>query len=827
MVRADAFTPQFGKPNSLLSPKSATSKLTRRVAKSLHPIRRKFRLGPNHRATVNSLFGLVLVLCVCSSLRGDEPSSSLLTVTAQAELLDNHCVVCHDEDQRAADLAIDQFDVSDLSTAAEIWEKVVLKIRTGEMPPADADPLSESDRDALASSLETALDLAAAAAPNPGRPAVHRLNRTEYAAAVRDLLGLEIDSRELLPADDAGFGFDNIADTLSFSPVLMERYIAAAETISRLAVGDLSMRPSIQTIKTPKVLLQNERMSEELPFGSRGGLSIRHRFPLDGQYILRIELAGLRARGPEPVEVRLDGTRIKIFGSTDKKSDLYGGRAAAKIGFRFQAEAGTHTVGISFLRRTYATEGLGPSRLPPGNIAAPTFAARRVSGIEFDGPHDATGLGDTESRRRIFVCRPDHTGEESACAEQILSTLARRAFRRPVSDADVSELLAFYESGRERGSFDMGIQAAIERLLVDPEFLFRVERDPPDVKPGSAYAINDIELASRLSFFLWSSIPDNELLKVAERGELGDPDKLESQVRRMLADERSIALVENFAAQWLYLRNMRSVTPDLNLYPEFDDNLRDSFRCESELFIADQIRHDRSLADLLSADYSFVNERLARHYGIPNVYGSRYRKIQFADGRRGGLLGQGSILTVTSYATRTSPVLRGKWLLENILGSAPPPPPDDVPALSDSRGSDVPTTMRERMSQHSTDPACASCHQLMDPLGFALENFDAVGQWRTEDETGAPIDASGSLPDGSKLGGPADLRKVLLDRREQFSRTIVTKLLTYALGRGLDYHDAPAIRQIMRDAAADDFRWHSVILGISRSQPFQMRRAYP
>jgi len=761
-------------------------------------------------------------------LAADDASPATLPVARQRALVDQYCVDCHDQQQQTAGLSLDELDLTKISEGAESWEKVVRKLRTGAMPPPEADQPTQAERDALATALEVALDRSAAANPNPGRSAVHRLNRTEYANAIRDLLALEVDSRALLPADDSGYGFDNNADTLSFSPVLLERYMSAAAKISRLAVGDPSIQPSIETYNVSKVLVQDERMSEELPFGSRGGVAIRHRFPLDGEYVLKLTLSGRPSRELQQLEARLDGKRIELFelDGTSAKSQ-YGGPASGDLEVRFTAKAGTRMVGVAFLKRTLAAEGLGPERLPPGNILfASGGANRHVSKLQIGGPYNAQGPGDTESRRRIFRCKTK-SDEDDNCAEQIVARLARQAWRRPVTDEDVQSLFAFYAAGRKRGTFDAGIQAVLERLLVDPEFLFRVENDPPGIAPSTAYQLSDVELASRLSFFLWSSIPDDELLDVAERGGLRDPEALQTQIQRMLADERSDALITNFASQWLYLRNMRAVTPDINLYPEFDDNLREAFQRETELFLASQIRDDRSLLDLLSADYSFANERLARHYKIPNVYGSRYRRVSFPDGRRGGLIGQGSILTVTSYANRTSPVLRGKWLLENILGSPPPPPPPDVPELPDAGDVGTAATIRERLQRHSTDPSCASCHVRMDPLGFALENFDAIGAWRTIDESGAEIDATGNLPDGSNFEGPADLRELLLSRGDEFAWTVTSKLLTYALGRGLEYYDAPAIRKIMREAAADDHRWSSVILGIVGSQPFQMRRSKP
>jgi hypothetical protein len=649
------------------------------------------------------------------------------------------------------------------------------------------------------------------------------LNRVEYANAVRDVLALEIDGRALLPPDDQGFGFDNNADLLTMSPGLLDRYMLAARKIIRSAIGDLSMRPLAQRYPVPRLLTQEDRMSEELPFGSRGGAVIRHNFPLDAEYILRVRLQGNPARSAgERLEIRVDGERIKLFTLTGQRAGAQGtaeGASEPGLEIRFAAKAGPHDLGVSLIKRTLAPEGVGPARLPVGSIS---FRAAGVGSLEVAGPYDATGVGETPSRRRIFSCHPVKGREDRGCAKEILSTLARRAFRRPVTERDLQALLAFYEEGRA-GGFEAGIGTALERLLIDPEFLFRIEREPAGTAAGSVYRLSDLELASRLSFFLWSSVPDDELIEVAARGKLGNPAVLEQQVRRMLVDPRSSALVANFAAQWLYLRNMRTVAPDATLYPDFDDELREAFQRETELFLESQLRADRSAVELLTANYTFVNERLARHYQIPNVYGSHFRRVTVDNPARAGLLGQGSILTVTSYATRTSPVLRGKWLLENILGAPPPPPPPDVPALKDNDVSLKPLSVRQRMEEHRKSPVCSSCHARMDPLGFALENFDAIGRWRTADEGNVPIDAAGSLPEGTHFEGPAELRTMLLARRAEFVRTIAEKMLTYALGRGIEYYDRPAVRSILAEATASDYRWSSLVLGIVKSTPFQMR----
>jgi hypothetical protein len=706
--------------------------------------------------------------------------------------------------------------------------------------------------------LIASLDEAAAAAPNPGRPAVHRLNRAEYANAIRDLLALEIDSRSLLPADGADFGFDNIADSLSVSPLLLERYMSAASKVSRLAIGDLNLSPSSQTYKVPKLLLQEDRMGEELPFGSRGGTSVRHHFPLDANYIIKVNIESprsdqpqdlyQRSDAPEQLDVRVDGERVGAFnigkpkssewsyakngfadGVPADKEDLADWWGARTLEVRFPAKAGTRTIAISFLKRTLAYEGVRPKALPAFYDYLGVLPNVEPGVIDFQiaGPYDAKAIGDTPSRRRVFVRRPSGPEDEVACAREILSALARRAYRRPVDDNDVQTLLQFYEDGYKAGGFEEGIRSAIERLLVSSSFLFRVEVDPPGLSPGSAYELSDLELASRLSFFLWSSIPDDELLDLAERGELKDSVVLERQVRRMLADARSESMVSSFATQWLYLRNLSAVTPDVNLFPDFDDSLREALRRETELFVSSQLRADRSVVDLLRADYTFLKERLARHYGIPGVYGGHFRRVELNGRRLGGLLGHGSILTVTSYATRTSPVKRGKWLLENLLGSPPPPPPPNVPELPETGELGGATTLRERMELHVKNPGCASCHVKMDPLGFALEHFDAVGKWRTISEGGLPVDSHGTLPDGTVLAGAPGLRDELLGKEEEFVRTVIEKLLTYALGRGLEYYDQPAVRQIAREAAVDDYRWSSIILGIAKSTPFRMRSSAP
>ena len=755
-------------------------------------------------------------------------------------VLDRYCVACHNERLLTGNLALDDIDVGHVGAAAETWEKVLRKLRTQAMPPPRRPRPDAATYGAFASWLETALDRSAAADPDPGRPTIHRLNRLEYTNAIRDLLALEIDSRTMLPADDLAYGFDNNADILTVAPGLLERYMSAARKISRLAVGDPSIEADAVRYPLSSLLVQDDRMSEDLPFGSRGGAAVRHHFPLDGEYVVRIALQGNRgSREPQEIDVRVDGVRRALLrvGRWPEGGEAGAARrvdAGDPLVVRFPVRAGSRTVSVSFTKRTSVTEGMAPSRLPIWTFSTGRGYVERMAleSVQIEGPYSPdtlgrgpAGAGETDSLRRIFTCRPATAADEEPCADEILATLARRAFRRPVTGLDLSILRDFYAEGRRGGTFAAGIQRALESILVDPEFLFRIERDPDGVAPATAYRLSDVELASRLSFFLWSSIPDDELLDAAASGRLGDPAVLERQVRRMLADERASVLVSSFAAQWLHLRRMRTVTPDVNAFPAFDDNLRAALVRETELFLESQMRDDRSVVDLLSADYTFVNERLARHYGIPNVYGSRFRRIDLPGDERRGLLGHGSILTVTSLATRTSPVVRGKWVLENVLGTPPPPPPPDIPDLPERAADGMVTSLRARLEAHRANPVCSNCHARMDPLGFALENFDAVGKWRDTGVAGGAIDASGTLPDGTAFEGFPGLRDVLLERRGEFVATVTEKLLTYALGRGVAYSDRPAIRAIVREAAASDYRWSSLVLGIARSLPFQMRRS--
>ena len=733
-------------------------------------------------------------------------------------VLDRYCVTCHNTRLEVGGLALDEVDPMQVGTHPALWEKVLRKLRTGLMPPEPRPRPDAETYQALVTHFETALD---AAAPDPGRPGPQRLNRTEYVNAVRDLLDLEVDGRALLPPDETGYGFDNIGDVLTVSPALLERYLLAGARISRWAVGDATLPATTASYRTSPLEAQNDRMSEDLPFGSRGGLAVRHHFPLDAEYEIKVALRGRGGAGQQ-LQVRLDHALVGTFELGDR----------APLELRLPVRAGTRLLSVAFvdqLEQSLPVDGRPPP--PPITSFAYTLypSDPAVESIDVVGPYQGEVPADTPSRRAIFSCRPASVDDERGCAREIVTALAGRAYRRPVGESDVEPLLSAYDASRaDGGGFEDGVRWAVEALLVSPKFLFRIEDEPTDVAPGAPYRVADLDLASRLSFFLWSRPPDQALLDLAQAGRLGDPGVLEGEVTRMLADPRSRALVENFVGQWLYLRNLRSVAPDATEFPEFDDNLREAFREETSLFVDDQLRADRSVLDLLRADYTFVNERLARHYGIPNVYGSHFRRVDYQDSRRGGLLGHGSVLTVTSYPHRTSPVVRGKWLLENLLGAPPPPPPPDVPELEEEDGGALPTTIRERMAQHRASPACATCHATIDPMGFALENFDAVGRWRSH-EPGAPtpIDASGTFPDGRAFDGPAAFREALLEAPwgTEFVNTVTEKLMTYALGRGLDYYDAPVIRQVLRDAEPGGYRWSSLILGIVESPPFQMRRA--
>src|SRR5580658_5615511 len=765
----------------------------------------------------------------------------------QQAILKQYCVSCHSPLVKSGGLVLATQDMANPGAHAATYEKVVRKLRAGVMPPAGMPRPPKPAYDGFASWLEAELDSAAAAHPNAGRTeALHRLNRAEYQNAIRDLLALDINTADLLPADDASYGFDNIAGVLKVSQALMERYLSVAGTIGRLAVGEPPRTPEAITYRLNPQLPQYDHI-EGLPFGTRGGALILHIIPADAEYDIRVQLqraSGASISGlfePHDLEISVDGAEAKRFTvkpvPPERKAAAKEGAAAAvaakpekpektarkeadaDLHFRIALKAGPRDIGVAFLMKDHAEDTslrepfkrLDNSGGNGVNLSQPHLAAVIVTG-PLSIAEAKTGA-DTPSRQRIFICHPSTAAEESPCAEKILSSLARRAYRRPVTTADTGILMASYQDGRKEGDFEQGIEVAIRRMLVSPEFLFRVERDPANVPPKTNYRLSDLELASRLSFFLWSSIPDEQLIELAVAGKLKDHEVLEGQVRRMLADSRSRALVENFAGQWLYLRNLPAATPNLDMFPDFDEGLRQDMRQETELFFGSIIHQDRSVLTLLNADYTYLNERLARHYAIPNVYGSHFRRVSLGDqaGIRGGLLGQGSILTVTSHNDRTSPVVRGKWILENILGNPPMPPPAVVPPLSqDNNVNGKVLSMRERMAIHRENPVCASCHAVIEPTGFALENFDAVGVWRDVDNTpavpwvrtegSAAIDASGKLPDGTMFNGPAELRSALLSRPDRFVTTLAEKLTIYALGRGIEYYDMPAIRSIVRDS---------------------------
>ena len=776
-------------------------------------------------------------LSAAAAPAGEQPEAGMRTPVPSEHraLLDRYCVTCHNDRLRTGNLSFEADGFHHVGRDTEGWERVIRKLRSATMPPAGR-PRPEPARYAsFAAWLEATIDRAAAADPRPGRPTARRLNRTEYTNAIRDLLGLEIDGRALLPPDDMAYGFDNNADMLPMSPALLERYLSAAARISRLAVGDPALRPSVTTYNVSRLRLQDGRVGPDLPFGSRGGAVVRHYFPLDAEYVVSARLRGRRLRETQQLDLRLDGERLELFGLGGARRPPSADRSSRASGdplqVRLRVAAGSRRVAATFVEKMVAPEGVRPAYLPVSSISfgGVRGAEARLEAIDVAGPYDPTGAGDTSSRRRIFVCRPAddaRAGEAETCARAILSALATRAYRRPVAETELETLLRFYRDGHEEeGTFDAGIRFALERILLDSSFLVRVERDPVDAPADAAYRLGDFEIASRLSFFLWSSLPDDQLLAAAD-GALGDPAMRRRQVRRMLDDPRAKSLVTNFASQWLHLRNLRAAAPDVNAFPEFDDDLRDALQRETELFLEAQLREDRSVLELLTADYTFVNERLARHYGLDGVHGSHFRRVTPGDDRRAGLLGHGSILTVTSYANRTSPVVRGKWLLENILGAPPPPPPADVPPLEENDVSGA-RSMRERMERHRENPVCASCHAQMDPLGFALENFDAVGRWRDLAEDGGPIDAVAALPDGSRFEGPGGLRRMLGDRGDELVSNVTTRLMTYALGRGVEAHDMPAIRKIVREAEAGGYRWSSIVLGVVDSTPFLMRSTEP
>jgi hypothetical protein len=783
--------------------------------------------------------------------------------TTPRVFLDTYCVTCHNQKLKTAGLMLDTVDLSKPAAHAETLEKVIAKLRAGSMPPPGMPRADAATYSAVAATLENEIDRAAAANPNPGRiGAVQRLNRSEYNNAIRDLFALDLDVKPLLPGDDTADGsFDNFADTLSISTAHLERYMSVARQVTRLATGLPPAKPNLETFEIPLHELQDDRQSEDLPFGSRGGIAVHYDFPVDGEYLIKVRLQRqyqdyLKGMGwPQQLDIRLDGKLLKRFtvGGAGK------GRAAAssyagdgEVGFagdpewetymqltgdagldvRIPVQAGSRVVGVSFVRELWEPEGL-PQPTQLGRVISNDqvyMGNANVGSVQIGGPYDVKGPAtNTASRRAIYVCQPPkavvgNSGEQRACAATILTRMARLAYRRPATKADTDTLLEFFDQGRQDGgSFDTGIQFALERMLVDPDFLLRVYRDP--AAKTAAYRLSDLELASRLSFFLWSSIPDDRLLTLAEHKELSNPQTLEKETRRMLADPRATdALVNGFAAQWLNLRLVEDVVVDPDKYPNYDLSLLQGFEKETEMFVGSTVREDRNVADLLDADYTFVNERLARHYGIPGIYGTRFRRVALPNhDQRGGLLAQGAILVTTSYPDRTSPVVRGKWLLNNIFGMPIPPPPPGVNTTLETKPGVLPPTMRERLAQHRTQSTCNSCHSVIDPLGFSLENFDVVGGWRTIDEAGKPVDASGTTAGGMKINGLPGLRAALLKDPEQFPRTVTGKLMAYALGRRLEYYDQPAVRKIVRDSAAHQYRWSSLIVGIVDSPAFLMR----
>jgi cytochrome c5 len=822
---------------------------------------------------------LIVIAAIAVAMSSDQSSAGPASAqnpvasTASASLapravVDKYCITCHSQKARTAGLDLESMDLSAPGSNGEAFEKIILKLRAGSMPPPGQPRPDAATYRAVATTMENMVDREWVANPNPGRiGAVQRLNRAEYNNAIRDLLALDIDVKPLLPGDDTADGsFDNFADSLSISTAHLERYMSVARQVTRLATGLPPTIPGISTYEIPLHVLQDDRQSEDLPFGSRGGIAIQQTFPVDGEYLIKVRLQRqyqdyLKGMGwPQQLDVRLDGKLLKRFSvggkatgrpaaasfagdgepgfAGDDSWEKYmqvGGDAGLSV--QVPVNAGPHTVGVSFVREQWEPEGL-PQPLQRGRVITNDqvyMDYANVGSVQIGGPYKPAGTAkDTPSRRAIFICQPKAAAEEQACATKIISKMARLAYRRPVSATDVSTLMGFYADGRKQGgsagSFDAGIQFALERMLVDPDFLLRVVRDPASkqgVAANGSYALSNIEVASRLSFFLWSSIPDDPLLTLAERGQLTNPATLEKETRRMLADPRAVdALVDNFAAQWLNLRRVEEVVVDPDKYPNYDLSLLQGFRKETELFVGSTIQEDRSVVDLLDADYTFVNERVARHYDIPGVSGSRFRRVSLPDhSKRGGLLGEGALLATTSYPDRTSPVLRGKWLLNNIFGLPIPPPPPGVDTnLTENRAGAAPKTIRERLEQHRKVPTCNSCHSVIDPLGFALENFDVIGGWRTIDEAGKPVDASGSTTSGQKIEGLSGLRALLLARPEQFPRTVTEKLLAYALGRRIEYYDEPVVRKIVRDATAQNYRWSSLILGIVESPSFLRRR---
>jgi len=742
----------------------------------------------------------------------------------------SYCDTCHYGPRARAGVNLESLDLADLGANGATWEKVLRVLSSGQMPPPGAARPDRASYKALVAAIDSERDRVSDLRPTPGRPTLHRLNRAEYGNSVRDLLGLEIDVSELLPPDDSGYGFDNIGDVLTVSPELMERYLLAAGKVSRQAVGDTRVPPAYQTYTVAHGLKQDDRMADDLQIGTRGGTTVEHRFPVDGEYEITVELQRGRAgellgNGRERhLNLRLDDQSLQDFtipANRGRRADINTG-VGQGVGegykVRLQVKAGAHTIAAAFQKDTV---------LPEGILFKPRFDAipshfEGVGGIAIAGPYNVQGPGDTPSREKIFVCHPAGAADEMACAEKLLTNIAHRAYRRPTTENDLRPIMALYKQGAEAGGFESGVRLALQKILVSPNFIFRIELDPAGATPGSARQVSDIELASPLSFFLWSSIPDEELLKIAEGGKLRDPSVMEAQVKRMLADQRSQALVKNFTGQWLFMRNIPAVQPDPAAFPTWDENLRQAMNGETELWLDSQMREDHGVVDLLTSDYTFVNQRLAEHYDIKGIWGNDFRRISIEDPKRRGLLGQASIMAITAYPNRTAPTVRGKWVLEQLLGTPPPPPPPNVPFLKEDAAHGK-LTMRQRMEEHATAPQCAVCHKIMDPIGFALENLDGIGKWRDlgGDEGTEPIDTAGVLPDGTKFDGPAGLRDVLISRHDLFVENFVERLLTYAIGRGTEEYDRPIIRRIAREAAPGD-KWSSIILSIVKAKPFQM-----
>ena len=754
----------------------------------------------------------------------------------QQQFIQSYCVECHNFEDWAGSLDLELANIADPLADSEIWEKVLVKFRGNQMPPNGQPAPEAEERQAFVNYLQSNIDPATLANPNPGISSLHRLNRTEYGNVIRDLLDLHVDITEYLPADDEGYGFDNIADVLRTSPSLLEQYLTASRKIAELAVGDLRQDALSNVYKVPPDAPQAQHLPG-LPLGTRGGILIEHNFPLDGEYdfdsYLTRNIVGYMTglEWPHQFEISIDGERVfleQVGGEADNlMSDTNFADAAdtidQRLKVRIPVEAGLHRIAVTFIQKNSA-ETHEPLELHTRDLDLQNMTGLpTLDYVDITGPYNVTGSGDPASRQKIFFCYPETAQEESACAAEILDQLGKLAYRRPLTNDDTSLLTDFYLDGHAQGGFERGIQIALRFLLTSPEFLFRSEPDPENVDPGEVYTLDELALASRMAFFLWSSIPDEELIDVAAAGQLSDQAIFDAQVERMLRDSRASTLVDNFAAQWLFLRNLQSSYPDTRTFPNFDNKLRDAFRTETEMFVTEVFRNDHSVLDLLTADWTYVNDRLADHYGIPNIYGSHFRKVEQVDDERRGLLGHGSILTVTSYPNRTSPVLRGKWVMENVIGSPAPPPPPNVPDLQENQGSDV-MSVRERLELHRQDPVCSSCHSLLDPLGFALENFDAIGRFRTKEE-GGMVDVSGQLGDGTQIEGINDLRAALLVKPEHFVDNLTEKLLTYALGRGLEPFDMPVVRTIRKEAAQEEYRFSALVKGIISSVPFTMKRA--